>query len=247
MKNKLFALLLTSLILTACNNKPSNKNLEFTTETKPELIQPTKMSGVRNNRYCEILIVSGKIGKLEATVYNTIGCNDCPKNLWKKIDQEKIKKQFDAKSVVMNGPRVFLMDSIGQFNSSPPKVNLGGIEMIKRAKISISLRKVMDGKSEPYEENVIKRKTKYIFNKGSQVYLLHHKNKTYIMQSYALIVKPNLNEEILKSFGSILKLPSGWSYETKVLEESLILETKDGGEAFVIQDDYQNSYQKISK
>jgi hypothetical protein len=63
----------------------------------------------------------------------------------------------------------------------------------------------------------------------------------------AMIVNPNRNEETLKNLATTLKLPDGWSYEAKVLKEKLDLETKEAGEAFVIQDDFQNSYQKIRK
>ena len=156
--------------------------------------KPIKMVDVRNARYCEILTVSGNIGSMIATVYNTLGVNDCPETVWKNIDKEKIKKEFNAKSVVMNGPRVFLMDSVGQFNAPPPKVDIGGIEMIERAKLDVELKTVLMGKK-PYDEQIVKRTTMYIFNTGSSVYLLHHNNDSYIMQSYAKIVNPDLNEE----------------------------------------------------
>jgi hypothetical protein len=63
----------------------------------------------------------------------------------------------------------------------------------------------------------------------------------------AMIVNPNMNEETLKNLATTLKLRDLWSYEAKVLKEKLDLETKEAGEAFVIQDDFQNSYQKIRK
>jgi hypothetical protein len=65
------------------------------------------------------------------------------------------------------------------------------------------------------------------------------------MQSFAQIINPKLKEEGLKTLANSLKLPNGWTYEAKRLDETIILETKEGGEAYIIQDDFQNSYQKI--
>jgi len=206
--------------------------------------KPIKMVNTRDARYCEILTISGNIGNMVATVYNTLGVNDCPETVWKNIDKEKVKKDFQAKSVVMNGPRVFLMDSVGQFNMPPPKVDIGGIEMIERAHLDVDLKTLLMGKK-PYDEQIVKRTTMYIFNTGSSVYLLRHNTDTYIMQSYAKIVDPDLNEEKLKTLANVLKLPSGWTYETKKLDEALILETKENGKAYLVQDELQNSYQKI--
>jgi len=41
------------------------------------------MDSVRGLRYCEIIVVTGNLPKLKATVYNTIGCNSCPNDQWK--------------------------------------------------------------------------------------------------------------------------------------------------------------------
>lgn len=237
MKRHILATILIAYVVTACTNQST---------TQTVLQKPFKMVGVRSARYCEILTVTGHVGNLEVTVYNTMGCNDCPETLWKNVDQEKVKRDFDAKNIAMNGPRVFLMDSIGQFNMPASKVNMGGIEMIERAKLPIDLKTILKGKINPYEERVIIRATKYVFNKGSQVYLLHHNDDSYIMQSFAQIVRPNLNEAELKTLANELKMPVGWTYESKILDKSIVLETRDDGEAILIQDDFQNSYQKMN-
>jgi hypothetical protein len=66
------------------------------------------------------------------------------------------------------------------------------------------------------------------------------------MQSYAQFIRTNLTESALKTMANTLKLPEGWTYESKKLEKSLVLETRDDGEAILIQDVFQNSYQKIN-
>jgi hypothetical protein len=46
------------------------------------------------------------------TVYNTLGLNDCPPELWDKITEATMKKRFGALKVMLNGPRHFVMDAI---------------------------------------------------------------------------------------------------------------------------------------
>jgi hypothetical protein len=62
------------------------------------------------------------------------------------------------------------------------------------------------------------------------------------MQSYAQIVDPSLNINNLDSLGERLKLPQGWKYQVKILNKDSKL--KADGIAYVLQDDFQNSYQK---
>ena len=56
-------------------------------------------------RYGEVLLVKGRLNHIEATVYNTLGLNDCPNDLWHALDPEAIKKAFGARAVILNGPR----------------------------------------------------------------------------------------------------------------------------------------------
>ena len=247
MKKNIIMLFIVATFHFACNssnlfNQPQ-KPSEYDSSTLQ--LKPIKMVSVRSARYCEILIVSGEITNMIATVYNTMGCNECPETVWKNIDQEKIKSDFNAKGIMMNGPRVFLMDSIGQFNIPSSKINLGGIEMVERAKLTIDFKTFLKGKLKAYEEQEVNRTTEFVFNQGSDAYFLLHNGDTYIMQSFAQIVNPNLKEEELKALASSLNLLKGWTYEAKKLDSTIVLKTREEGKAFIIQDDFKNTYQKI--
>lgn len=194
---------------------------------------------VRGSRYCEIIVVKGSIFSLTGTIYNTLGKNDCPAGKWNAIDFDKLKKELNAKEVVKNGPRYFLMDKIGETNESLPSTTFQGLEMVERAKVSLSKKK------KPYEETTFKRSTYYVFSKGSETYQLVSPNAAYIMQSYSQIADPKLKEDNLKDLAKRLKLPKDWSYKVVKLKEDLILKTVENKEAFVIQDDLTNTYQKI--
>lgn len=200
---------------------------------------------VRGSRYCEILVVKGNITNLTVTVYNTLGCNNCPDDDWQKLSADKLKKELNAKSVIMNGPRYFLMDKIGQSNSPKPKQNFGGLEMVERATLKGSLS-IIRGKNQPYAEKIIHRNTEFVFNKGSEVYELVSPEHTYIMQSYAQIVEKKQTEKDLPNLATKLKLPKGWQYKVLKLKTDLVLKTLETAEAYVIQDDLGNTYQRIN-
>jgi hypothetical protein len=61
------------------------------------------------------------------------------------------------------------------------------------------------------------------------------------MQTWSQIVDRNLTLGDLAGLGSRLRLPEGWSYETRTLTEPLVVDTTDR-EAHVLQDELTNSY-----
>jgi hypothetical protein len=90
----------------------------------------------------------------------------------------------------------------------------------------------------------VQRSTIFVYRKDTTVYeLINPKGDVYLMQSYAQIVDPNMNLQKLDQLGARLKLPKGWSYRTRVLSQELGL--KVNGKAHIIQDDFQNTYQKV--
>jgi hypothetical protein len=56
--------------------------------------QKHMIEGVRNVRYCELVPVVRRGFRLTATVYNTLGLNDCPAKVWDKITEAAMKKRF---------------------------------------------------------------------------------------------------------------------------------------------------------
>ena len=64
----------------------------------------------------------------------------------------------------------------------------------------------------------------------------------YVMQSYSQIVNPNLVMSDLPDLAKQLKLPAGWSYKSRVLDQELALIAN--GIAYVLQDNLSNSYQR---
>ncbi len=203
-----------------------------------------QISDLRGQRYCEILIGEGKLLKgIRFDVYNTIGLNLCPQEKWIKLSEKKIKKEWNADFVKLNGPRYWTMDSMKSSLLNPTIVSFNGIEMRKAGILDVGFRDII-GKRSVYKERKVRRNSIWIFNSNELIYeLVSPDNKVYIMQSFSTEVK-DLTLESLKDLKTQLKLPRGWTYRARLITEELNVPIPQGL-ATVIQDDFYNSYTLI--
>ncbi len=63
----------------------------------------------------------------------------------------------------------------------------------------------------------------------------------WLMQAYSRIVDANLAYDDLKALGTRLKLPPGWKYRWKVLDQDLEVHAINGT-AWIVQDDLEGTY-----
>ena len=228
-------LLLSSILLCGTSNAQS-------ADSQP--VFQKSVSNLRNQRYCEVLVGRRAWLNLEVKVFNTQGLNLCPEAQWKTLTKESIEKSFDASFVLLNGPRYWTMDEIQAAGSTvnDVKETFGGIEMNLRATVQVSLLKQLIG-SKQYTPNEVTRTTNFIYRAGSAVYeLTSPGGDVYVMQSYSQIVNPVLSMKDLPVLGEQLKLPAGWTYRSRVLDQDLSLIAN--GVAYVLQDNLSNSYQR---
>lgn len=226
------------------NSRPLNTPPGSPEQQPPTVKMREQMHGAR---YGEVLLVSGHLNHIEATVYNTLGLNDCPDDLWQTLNAEAIKKTYKVRAAILNGPRSFLMDKIASADVGTEIFTFGALQMRRMATVQIPLVRVPGRlKRKPYTENIVQRTTIYVYNRGREVYeLVTPEGTTYIMQSYSLSVDPTLNEEGLRTLGSRLHLPAGWHYRVRQLEQECDLRVN--GQTHVIQDDFENSYQRVDE
>lgn len=199
----------------------------------------------RNTRYGEIIPIYKKGAKLYVEVYNTMESNELPQDLWEQLDADVMKEEYGAMAVLLNGPRYWVLNDItGSGKTSEGKVaNFGGIEMTKRAALESNVFSGTVG-DKFYEENVVDRETTYEYWEDNMVYeLTSPDGSVYRMQSYSQEFDPSLTIDSLETLGSRLDLPEGWTYSARILEQDSIL--KASGEAYIINDELGNSYQKI--
>jgi haloalkane dehalogenase len=211
----------------------------------PAMAGLTVREQVLGARYGEVLLVTGRLNHIEASVYNTLGLNDCPDDLWQALDAEAIKKEYQARAVILNGPRYFLMDTIAIADPGTDIFDFGGLQMRRLATVPLRLKTVLGGlHRQPYTEQAVRRTTVYVYDRGREVYELVAPDGTaYVMQSYSLAVDPALTEAQLPTLGARLQLPEGWHYRVRRLEEEWSLRVD--GEAILVQDELENSYQRV--
>jgi hypothetical protein len=165
------------------------------------VVKGDTVEGTRDARYCELIPVVREGLHLTATVYNTLGLNDCPPAVWDAITEEA-KQRFDALTVLLNGPRHFIMDSItaGGATKAGKTIEAGGLKFTERASIDVGL---MDLMHRPYRETTINRDTIYRFKAGNPVFLLEAPDGSrYAMQAYSQIVDKSLDYAGLPALGS---------------------------------------------
>lgn len=194
-------------------------------------------------RYCEVIVGKG----LKASVYTTMQSNNCPQNLWNKLNVKLIKSENKASFVYLNGPRHFVFDKYVYYKTSKnlDEKYFGGIKMHKVATVKVRLIDIIKG-FRPYIEHEVYRQTIWTFKAGKPVYeLISPTNKVYIMQSYSdEIIKQDAKS--LAKLGSTLILPKGWLFKTGILKKEESLRT-NSDIAVVTQDNLKNTYQLSTK
>ena len=202
-----------------------------------------------NKRYCEVLLADLDLaqGNVSAEVYGSQGnCSDCPQELWDSLDASEIAADNNVFLALLNGIRFTVVDSASAGSTiadSTCPYNFGGIDMRLLATVTIPLSAV-NGDS-AYITGEVQRTNVWHFYKGTRVYVLRDfDDNCYMMQAYSQIVNKQLQLEDLETLGAQLTLPTGWSYETFVLDSDFHLPS-DNGIATVVQDELRNTYQLL--
>ncbi len=195
---------------------------------------------MRGVRYGEVLPIFLRDDGLHAEVYGTQMLNDCPQELWERLDAKALAQEFGAVFVKLNGPRKWVLDGLGTKVApvEPVLREIGGIMFRRIATLALG-DKLGGG---PYTENKVNRGAVFYWDAGKSVYeLVGPDGKVYVMQALCMGVDVTMTEDSLLTLGDRLALPEGWSYRTRVLTEELVVDTT-ASIATVLQDEFENSY-----
>jgi hypothetical protein len=211
--------------------------------TSPSQVTRT-LEELRGKRYGEILMVKSGDEGLYAEVYNTFTLNDCPQELWDKLDVGAIAQDNGALAAVANGPRYWLVDRIEKVGAQTPDVrDFGGILMTRAATLQLG---TAGFDPSPYNGRRVARTAMFGFDAGSMVYeLTDPGGAVYVMQSWCTAVDTGLTELDLLTLAERLEPPEGWTYRARVLAERLQVMTATE-DAVVLQDELRNSYCLVS-
>ena len=201
--------------------------------------QPSDLAG---QRYGEVLVVEAGRDGPTATVYNSFGLNDLPAELWAALDPAAIAAENGAVTVLLNGPRYWLMNRIEKTPQGPlVSKSFGGIEMRRQATVALSSMN-----PQPYAANEVRRNAVFVFDAGTQVYeLVDPDGRRWVMQSWSRVVDAVLERADLPGLAGRLSLPAGWTYRPRVLDTPLRIDTTTTS-AQVTQDELTNSYSLLS-
>ncbi len=223
------------------------------TEPPPDYTSSAKVTpldGLRGMRYCEIFLIGGNpiTENLYGEVFNTSDLNNkadrldtCPQPMWDKVSADALKKKYDALGVFKNGPRGWTMDRI-RLPISPAIHTLSGLDTRWFMKVELPKGIRPGSGSTAYKTINAVRTSSMTFDKGKPVFILEDPTGTpWVMQAYSMIVDPKLTYDDLANLGSKLKLPPGWKYRVKVLDQDLTILAVNGV-AHITQDELQNTY-----
>lgn len=244
----------TLLIAGACSNSDADDSNGAALTSTPEVAGTLtnadgwpRVEGLRGERYCEVLLLRIIEGSLNAQVWNSFGLNECPEDEWEALDPAAIKNEYADDGVLfvmLNGPRYWLMDAIEKNPRGEERreATFGTLDMFLGATVDLG---PPPPDLAPYTERVVARDTVFEFAAGSEVYeIVLADGRAFVMQSYSLQSDKTLTEDALAGLASRLKLPEGATYRVRTLDDTLRVLTPTG-DATVIQDELNNTYQLI--
>ncbi|MEM8859252.1 MAG: hypothetical protein AAGD96_13075 [Chloroflexota bacterium] len=235
-------LMLAVIFLTVRGRSEVGNVIPAVTQTQFSSI-PDDMHG---QRYCEIVPTYRSGLNISVEVYVTSGHNECPADLWGAIDADAIADEYGAFSVKKNGPRYWVINEAHTHSTTGRGITVAfdGMEMRRAAAIETSFLDVI-GRGDSYFESEVQRTTTFVYYAGTMVYeLTSPDGEAYRMQSFSQIIDPMLSLDDLQNLGERLELPAGWQFEASVLTEESRLDAN--GLAIVIQDELENTYQKVN-
>jgi len=161
---------------------------------------------------------------------------------YKKIDPTKLAEELEVDMCVVNTGRFWMMDELEVAGGDT--VNFHGVDMFWAGDMTGA--EMIANFQTAYLPCLIRRDTIWTFKAGKPVHLLREPSGTvWVLQEYTKAVDPSLTPDNLDSLGKkYTTLPEGWTFETKVLTEDLVLDTgRAGGWAAIIRDDLHCTYQ----
>src|ERR1041385_3092719 len=136
----------------------------------PKADPPTLLTGMRDYRYCEILLLHDVGQRATACVYNTTTVNHCPPRQWEAIDPKNFIREYQLDEVIMNGPRAWVMDEV-TIATKGAALSIDGLQMKPIATAALPPGAWFASHAQrPYVETAITRDTVYTYVANKPVY-----------------------------------------------------------------------------
>ncbi len=197
----------------------------------------------RGARYLGAAVFVGTGMNARSHMHASAGIQDVSKNFKWEPDAEKVARELEVDMFTANQGRFWTFDE-GEVQGGYI-IDFDGVKMTWVGEM-IAKDVVYHFTGPKYVPALIYRLTKWTYHAGKSVHILREPNgPTWVMQEMTTDVDPTLTIDNLDQVSSKLKnLPEGWKFETKILEEDLVLDTtKSDGWASIIRDDVDCTYQ----
>ena len=151
------------------------------------------------------------------------GTEHCSPEQFAQIEKDKaqIIKDNGARDAFLNPSRHWTWDEFWVYEVGDER-QFGPVKMAYMGVVPVAVMKKAVGAGH-YHPGQITRNNKYLFKKGTTVYLLDMPDgKVLVMQSWTNFTNKGETADNLKDLGSQFKqLPPGWKFRTKVLDRDL--------------------------
>ena len=212
-----------------------------------------RVDNLHKVRYIEIFLAGrkAKTGNMVAACYNSMftskgvpeSKDTAPQALVEGLDFDKMKKDYGLLGASLNGPKLWMPDW-SEFDAGVER-DFNGIKAVWVAQLNMEHGGAVS-ETTSYKPMTIARKSGVGWNKGSTALLLDDaEGNTWIMKGFQVGLKPahTFEQFVAAGQGQFKKLPSGWKFRVKVLEEDLI-ERPENGVATITADEFFNVYDK---
>lgn len=246
------AVLAAATVAGSCaQEKPAAQPKVLADSVGAKYIRIEKMHQVR---FIEIFLAyrDAKTEKLVAACYNSALTTNgipatkdtAPQAGVQGLDFAKMKQDYGVLGASLNGPKLWLPDWT-EIDSGVVR-EFNGIKAAWVATLDMGNNAGGVSESTPYKPMSIARKSGLGYHKGTTVLLLDDaEGNTWIMKGFQLGLTPKYTYEEFIAAGQsqFKKLPPGWKFRVKTLEQDLI-EKPEGGVATIMPDEFFNVYDK---
>ncbi len=205
----------------------------------------------RGRAFYEILFMNRKAdGSAVGFYYNSLGLdlegsNEVMDARFRALKADTLKKEYSSDAVIFNGPRRLVANSIiGMIAWDGGKKTV--IDTIPYRVLGVFEDKGVSEELPAYQVVVSKRSNSFKFNAGETVYeLITPKGAIYTMFSLSLKIDPKNTIENLPTLGERLKLPEGWKFRTRKLDQDMILKclADSNPPNTIVLDEFVGNYQ----
>jgi hypothetical protein len=237
----------------------SNSQLNQVSAEPAQTLMTQNLYSPTSAPYCQIYTTRFNFWKLSTEIikFSTFKLNPCLQEELSKLSMASVVAQLrtivGTSHAYKNGPSYFTMDS----NLSPVNrefIFIGPLKFFAQSITEVSLIDML------FKTSLLKQGIPlayftpftthediyFIWNKGTTIYVLVPPNGKgfYVMTSYSTMIDNQINKSNIFEKVSSLNLPKGWIFESRTLEQPLIVRTLPT-QAFshqVIFDPLQNFY-----